>query len=334
MELADHSDVSYEHLLHPIALHLPLQLLWRLIPLSRSFRRVLSAELFWKQRCLNEFPLLHDTVTNYREYFIKRTENYYGQLYIDGRLVSEVRRAQRLFVPLYSPRLFLLTRSNELYSIVNYGVPQLVATDVIRVVQWDRERLILVKRENNTSSCYKLSHEDSIKIEPYLHIPTIRTIFEVYDVIVLHTEDGKLFYHRENKAEIIPIPIDGLKIISLMRKHRSSSDRIHDIAYFDLTVVLSDGRVRVLHLTIAPDTINYELESTIDTSDEAILFDGDYPIETGTNERRRNWEVIVGTDGTGRLDRNFLRSSELRYEGIIDFNVVDNHNIFIATKQS
>ena len=68
---------------HNLLLHLPVNIIWRLIGLNRELNKVFLLEYFWKQRCEREFYLLHDTISSYRRYYLIRSDFIRGRLYND-----------------------------------------------------------------------------------------------------------------------------------------------------------------------------------------------------------------------------------------------------------
>src|SRR5579864_389729 len=75
-----------ENLWYQIVLQLPLNVIWRLPGWSRMLNRVLMRELLWRQKCEMECPVIHRVVPNYRLYYLMRSTNGYGRLYVNGAL--------------------------------------------------------------------------------------------------------------------------------------------------------------------------------------------------------------------------------------------------------
>lgn len=66
---------------HEVLLHLPINIVWRLLGLNRVMNKVLLLEYFWKQRCEREFGLLHDKISSYRRYYLIHSQFIRGNLY-------------------------------------------------------------------------------------------------------------------------------------------------------------------------------------------------------------------------------------------------------------
>lgn len=325
-------DVPYEHLLYPICLHLPINLIWRLIPLSSSFRRIMSMERFWRDRCEREFPLLHDNITNYRHYFLKRTRNGYGNLYVMGRLIPEIQQAQRIFYITYA-KLIVWTRSRQLYQVDWLGRSNLVLSEVDSMFQLDDQTLIVHQSNEKHWSLLKGSVIDGgaeIRKTLFEFIPGIQSMLLFREQQIYLDGTGTLRYHSPVwKIETI-IPLER-KIIQFV---------VHDIydnEAVDVEVVFSDGRTTCyyLQLPVPPRDQNLMIKGSYDGIGQVmglsrkmqrIPYDG--PI------RDRSALVSINLDGTGELNCIYIGNKELRYTGIIDFITENTQQMaFIASKQ-
>lgn len=79
--------MQYE-IAHNLFLHLPLNLVWRLVGLNHIVNKVLLSEHLWRVRCEREFPLLPNKINSYRLYWLMMTRRISGKLYdSDGRMM-------------------------------------------------------------------------------------------------------------------------------------------------------------------------------------------------------------------------------------------------------
>lgn len=66
-----------------------MNIFWRLIGLNRNLNKLLLLEHFWREKCDQEFSLLHDNVPSYRGYYFLRSERIIGTLYTtSGEVVA------------------------------------------------------------------------------------------------------------------------------------------------------------------------------------------------------------------------------------------------------
>lgn len=338
----DLPDVSYEHLLHPIALHLPLQLLWRLVPLSRSFRRVLSAELFWKIRCQNEFRLLHDTITNYREYFVKRTENCYGQLYSKGEPVTHLKRAKQMItMKRYPCESYVLTTEQTLFILYTHE-PMTSTYCRCRPLCTNVERLIPLHEH----LCV-VSEKDSFMVGGAEHYPFgpgpphIRDIIEnVLDhIIVFLTEEGRLYYTKENEKEHHPIEHNEL-VLEIADYQVDSMG-----GQFELEVLLTDGFLVNWYIDFysVPPKVTVSTFGRLTRENEMfettplIRCKDHNRVPIGTNVRRVTANRIIRTDGTGIMRtlnswEQFQLTATGNYDRVVDSFANDHNDLVVGTK--
>lgn len=326
-----------DHLWYSVALHLPLQLLWRLIPLSSNLRRILSYELFWRTRCEREFPLLHDVVTNYREYFVRRTESGYGQLYIDGEKVSGMNHAKELFS--LGDRYFVLTTENKLYRIRRDSTTELLFTDVKRVIKkndhpYNLDQAYLTVITNTTwitllEAHHKRKGYQLIELQDALPFDVVNFFEYNRSIRIYLTTDGSLYY-RNRKI------VTSLKVLQL----------IHETGDLDPILLLSDGRLVNWPLQLsqlerndgtAVDHLHVFYANIIraDSFGQRMYF--------GTNVRKKIDGVNGGgasigrgtitTDGRGRIHGHHLMSNELRYEGLIDVRLNGEKSFIVAMRK-
>lgn len=80
-------------LYHLILLHVPLNLVWRLIGLNRILNILLLKEQLWKEKCQRKWnDRLYRSITSYRRYFLLRTDHLHGDLHLRGKNESELIR--------------------------------------------------------------------------------------------------------------------------------------------------------------------------------------------------------------------------------------------------
>lgn len=142
-------------LFHEVLLHLPIQVLWRLIGRNHQLHQLMMDEFLWRRNCEQEFKVLHTKIPCYRIYWLKRTEKAYGRLFVNGVPNDQFKRVKRVY---HCIDYFVLTNDHQLYRFDRHQrkQPELVFTKVVRVVPMKSSVavVLMVLTETETHTIY------------------------------------------------------------------------------------------------------------------------------------------------------------------------------------
>ena len=345
-------------LLHQLMLHLPLNLIWRLIGYHKILNKLLLLESFWREKCEHEFELLHDEaiIDSYRIYYLIRSNNLVGKIWQgQGRLVAERVRWMRLVL---DSRYYLIFLSDGvLYQYyLNSGKQAPIITDVNKITELAERRYRIESIEDNkykfiyfsggglpviSDERYGPPYDQSLMATYYLN----DNHNNVFEFILL--SDGSLYLVIDQSKTLFKQDI--LQMINNNYENRLfilHTDGTLSQVYFNAHNKLTCDKLtieRCLKISYLVDTIQcYLIDGSVCYLPDGSA-DGEYvsskrvttikldlPIRTIFNQ-----SIIVTIDGVGTVKSDpvlFTPRSQIKYHGMLGFGFIGCEIIFASTK--
>lgn len=328
-------------LLHQVLLHVPLNLVWRLVGLSRNLNKLLLLEQFWKEKCQEEFSLLHTKIASYRRYYLIRSERIVGNLYSrQGTIIqSRVKWYQEIYLSEIDQEYLLYHSEDKIYydqTMIVGGVKTISAIN-------DLEHFYLLMLNDGRRRFLRIFDNSDWECEGNWMGPDHdRTMIQATEIknnghksYWLLLASGRLYYTMEKE----------------IKQYSDNVVSICSVGNRELFIIDQDGKCNRINIlrdgsikTTQFGDQNYIRWSNCLTADigykndrtEIFTIDHDHPNQIVTNTvpirsiLYEDWESIdryefngiaVGIDGVGHLHNSSIliaRKQEINYFGLIE----------------
>lgn len=194
---------------------LPLNIIWRLIGLSRRINIDLHNELLWKEQCQKEFPLLPTMVPSYRYYWFHNSWKVYGTLYIDNEPTT-LDRCTRLY--LTGEDVFVTTIDDEICRITQdeEGLNVSSYFSSVKQIIYDGSDFY-VTVDDRPNKLFSLRHPD-VKLALIPELSDLIGMAFIHAYRLCLVSSGMIYLTRENRYN--GVDRHKLEVVTALLPHR------------------------------------------------------------------------------------------------------------------
>lgn len=250
-------------LFHQLLLHVPINIVWRLIGLNHRLNRLLLSERFWKEKCELEFSLLHTKIVSYRRYYFIRSNKIHGHLYnLSGEIVI---RGISWYHDLRGTMTKLYLQNNKLHFGYNWVIP---GVSSVFPLNDDYDNLVLIMIDGSRKFLhlsFLYSKKDKYELTTTWRDEThVRSLLQYESIINDYGRDntiftgwllltsGMLYYYFDEGNGGVVSPSTGY------------TERVIQIASIDgrlLLILFDDGSGRILKMNENREIVSIAIEA-------------------------------------------------------------------------